>query len=85
MGVEQNRPILTPATVRIGTSRRQFLEVMPGRESRTIRSQHYRARRAVGSNRGECVAESSDQRFGQTVACLGTVERQDRNGTIALA
>jgi len=65
--------------------RRQFLEVVTGAKRRAVRGQDYRPHRALVRDRGERIAERFQRRFGQAVAGLGPVQREDGNAGMILA
>ncbi len=69
------------SAVRIGAVRRQFLEVMPGREGVSTRRDHHRADALVRSEAFELVRQGLQHRLGQAVAGLRAVERE--NGNVA--
>lgn len=73
------------ASVRVGTARGQFLEVVPGRIGRTVRSDNNRADAFVVANGIECLVECRNHRFRKRVAGRRRIERQHGNAADGLA
>ena len=73
------------AAIRVLAVRIELFEIVAGGECRAVGGEHHDAHGAIMRDGGERIAERFQHRFGQAVARLRPVERQDGDAAFILA